>query len=671
MPSELSLTLQISSQIDDGIVRLDPADMRLLNILSREVVALSGARKSYARVLPASMEDRNQRLAIVSPLLSCNIGVQTGHKAEVLAERKAPMLAESLTLQVADDLDRLNLLVRQKLLNGFWYERPVIVGDWLRMPSLDRNPLLAQVAETKPEGLVQVGHSTVYSITTEQENPRLPPLGGLRDIYRTCQFMATERLKSGLNDAARSVLLTGPSGCGKARLVKRLAEELQVPIVILGANQLLDKMLAGVITDLGVSLTELARRGPTIILLDHLEVLSRRENDTAALHAASRAVVSQICALLDEAAMQPGIMIFGVGSGAINFRFRENRRFDVILPVDAPNSLERHEILLVSTRSLPLLDSVNLGKVAAAATGATARDLGQLVSTASHLAQGPRLTDYDFQAAARHVEYSAAGDVRCDIPSMAWNDVAGLDDIKKLLRETLSWSLKFREQFDEAGVKPPRSILLSGGKGTGKTSLVRALANIIPLNFIEIDCSLLGASDAEKAVQVIRDSFILARRKAPCLVFFDDIDVLFDVQDATETGIKASPVIPRLLIELDGLALMPGVMVVAATNRPDRLSVEILTPGRFDYAATLPMPDTAARKKILQIHAHKLPLAADIDFDHLANITHGMSPADIANLCNRVGLLALRQSLSEEHGAIVPPAVSAVLFEQVLRGRKG
>ncbi|MDD5587183.1 MAG: AAA family ATPase, partial [Alphaproteobacteria bacterium] len=253
----------------------------------------------------------------------------------------------------------------------------------------------------------------------------------------------------------------------------------------------------------------------------------------------------------------------------------------------------------------------------------------------------------------------------------SWHDVAGLDDTKRLMRETLEWSLRHDEKFAANGVRPPCSILLSGGQGTGKTSLVRALASVIPLNFVEISCPVLTTRDADASARTIHDCFALARRKAPCLVFLDDIDVLFESQGASEPVSVPRPVVARLLNELDGLALFPGVVVIASTNRPDRLTMDVLRPGRFDYAVALPMPDHAARKKILEIHARKLPLAADVDFDRLAAATQSMSPAELANLCNRVGLIALRQSLGGEQGGVIPPVVNAALFEQALRGRKG
>lgn len=668
MISELSLTLHVSPDVDDGVVRLDPLDMRLMGVIPGGVVGLAGACTSYARVLPALMGERNQRLALVSPLLSQNIGVQTGHKVQVLAHRAEVPVAERLTLQVEDDLDELHLSVRMRLMESCWHGRYVVEGDWLRVPTVSRNQLFAQIVDLQPKTSAQILSGTQYILHVADNNKKVLELGGLRDAYRTCEKLAVSKFKAGLPTAASSVLVNGPSGCGKSRLVKRLGEALEVPVVWLDIHHLIDKHLLQHVDPFAVSLTDLARRGPAIIALDHLEGLAYRDNSPPSLLASSRLVLSHICALLDEVALHPNLMVFGIGSGEIEPRLTEHQRFDVMLPIDAPNSLERHEILLLATRSLPLAESVDLAGLAESTYGATARDLRQLVSSAFRLSQSAKITHHDFNNACRLVDYSIADDVHCDIPSTSWHDVAGLDDIKQLLKDSLSWSLKHHELFSQAGVSPPRSILLSGGQGTGKTSLVRALVNVVSVNFIEVNCSVLSAYDAVRAERVVHDSFALARRKSPCLVFFDNIDVLFDVHGMSET---ASPLVPRLLIELDHLSKLPGVVVIAATNRPDRLSSDVLRAGRFDFALTLPMPDAAARKKIFQIHARKLPLASDVDFDRLASLTQGMSPAEIATLCNRVGVMAIRQSLSDEHGAMLPAVASVALFEQVMRARKG
>jgi len=671
MVSDLSLTLYEAPETEDGVVRIDPSDMHVLGVVAGDVIAIEGARKTYVRVQPAFMEDRNQRLARVSLLTARNIGFLSGQVVKLLPERLKPPVAELVMIEAGDDLDRLHIQARQKQLGHFWRERNVLSDDTLQVPTLDRHALEVKVVSTQPAGPVHIGPGTTFTVATKKNEGDFTKIGGLRDNFRSCQILVEGHFKKRMEGSAQSVLLYGPAGCGKALLVSRIAKEQGIALRVYDAHNLLDQWLAHGSSELVVSLSELARKGQAIILLDHLDALEIQEGMPSALAIAARSVTAQICAMLEEVPTQPNIMVFGVSAVHLGQRFLSNRRFDLQIPVDAPNRWGRHEILLLETSGLPLAQDADLAALAMMADGATGRDLKGLVTTARLMANGPKIGERDLFAAFRMMVPSAASEVRCDIPTTLWDEVVGLDDIKQMLRDTLSWSLQLYDKFAAAGVRPPRSVLLSGGQGTGKTSLVRSLAGFMPVNFIEIDCPILSARTYDSAAAFLRDSFALARRRAPCLVFFDEIDVLFEAEEGeTDTVPRHHSIVSQLMAELDGLASLPGVVVIAATNRPDRLTADMLRPGRFDFAVTLPLPDAIARKKILQIHAHKLPLASDIDFDRLASVTQGMSPAEIANLCNRVGMMALRNSLSGPESGVIPPVVNGELFEQALRGRK-
>lgn len=671
MVPDLSLTLYEIPETEDGIVRLDPNDMHALGIAVGDVIAMEGARKTYARVLPAFMEDRNQRLARVSPLTAKNLGFLSGNVVRLLPDRLKPPRAERIVLETEDDLDRLHVLAREKQLTHFWRDRVVIADDRLRVPTLDRHPLIVKVSSSQPAGPITIGSGTEFAIAARKTETALPKIGGLREPYRTCQLLAEGHFKKRVSSAAQTVLLTGPAGCGKASLVDRLAKDIGVALRVFDAHNLIDQYLAQGSSELIVSLSDIARRGETILLFDHLEALSLPDRAPSALASAARAVMAQICVLLDEVPTQPSVMAFGVTSAPLEPRFVAQKRFDLHLPVDAPNRWGRHEILSLAASNISLADGVDMDALATMTPGATGRDLRGLVRTAHLMAAGPHVTERDLYQAFRSMTFSAVSEVRCDVPVTAWDEVAGFDEIKKMLCDTLSWSLQHYDRFAAVGVRPPSSVLLSGGEGMGKTTLVRALASYMPVNFVEVDCALLAGRTQAQAASFLQDSFALARRKAPCLVFFDEIDVLFesDEEDA-EAAPHHHPIVSQLMADLDSMASFPGVVVIAASSRPDRLTAEILRPGRFDFAIALPLPDVGSRKKILQIHARKLPLAADIDFEKLAATTHGMSPADIANLCNRVGMMALRNSLIGPEGGIIPPVVNFALFEQALRGRK-
>lgn len=671
MSSALSLTLYEVPDTEEGVIRLDPSDMHMLGVMPGDVIAVEGARKCFVRVKSAFMEDRNQRLARVGPLTATNLGYRSGQVVRLLPDRIRPPFAELMTLQADDDLDRLHLLAREKQLSSFWRERTVLPEDLLNLPTLEGQPITVKVAGVQPAGPVQIGPLTTFSIGALKSGSDLPRLGGLRDIYRETQNLIEGHFKRRNPQAARSVLLYGPGGCGKATLVARLAKESGLALRVFDCYQLMDQWLAHRSTELNVSLTEIARRGQTLILVDHLEALCGKKDETAAIAIAARSVTSQICALLEEVRTQPNLIAFATSSKTLDERFDNNRLFDLRIPVDAPNRWGRTEILMLAAQSVPLAADVDLPIIATMTPGATGRDLCGLLSSAGLMAMGAKVTQRDMLGALRSLVPSAAHDVRCDIPTTLWDDVAGLDDVKQTLREALSWSLRQYDQFVDMGVHPPRSILLSGGQGTGKTSLVRSLAGILPVHFIEVNCSALVTQTTKDSVAYLREAFVLARRKAPCLVFFDDIDVLFEIEgDDADIAPYRHSLVAQLIVDLDSLMAQNGIVVIAATNRPDRLTTEIMRPGRLDFVLTLPMPDAPARKKIFQIHARKMPLAADIDFDRLANATQGLSAAEIADLCNRVGMIALRNSLSGPEGGVIPPTVNADLFEQALRGRK-
>ncbi len=226
---------------------------------------------------------------------------------------------------------------------------------------------------------------------------------------------------------------------------------------------------------------------------------------------------------------------------------------------------------------------------------------------------------------------------------MTFDDVAGIDEAKEELEEIVEF-LRNPQKFSRLGGKIPKGALLVGPPGTGKTLLARAIAGEAGVPFFTIS----GSDFVEMFVGVgasrVRDMFEQAKKNAPCIVFIDEIDAVGRSRGVGYGGgnDEREQTLNQLLVEMDGFEANEGIIIVAATNRPDVLDPALLRPGRFDRQVQVPNPDIKGREKILGVHARKVPLGPDVDLRIIARGTPGFSGADLANLVNEAALLAAR-----------------------------
>ena len=227
---------------------------------------------------------------------------------------------------------------------------------------------------------------------------------------------------------------------------------------------------------------------------------------------------------------------------------------------------------------------------------------------------------------------------------ITFEDVAGIDEAKQELEEIVEY-LKDPQKFQRLGGKIPKGVLLVGPPGTGKTLLARAIAGEANVPFFTIS----GSDFVEMFVGVgasrVRDMFEQGKKNAPCIIFIDEIDAVGRHRGAGLGGgnDEREQTLNQLLVEMDGFEANEGVILIAATNRPDVLDPALLRPGRFDRQVVVPNPDVVGREKILKVHMRKVPLASDVDPKVIARGTPGFSGADLANLVNEAALLAARR----------------------------
>ncbi len=238
---------------------------------------------------------------------------------------------------------------------------------------------------------------------------------------------------------------------------------------------------------------------------------------------------------------------------------------------------------------------------------------------------------------------SRARMVSDDKKKVTFDDVAGADEVKEELEELVEY-LKSPKKFSELGAKIPKGVLLYGPPGTGKTLLARAVAGEAGVPFFTIS----GSDFVEMFVGVgasrVRDLFEQAKKNSPCIVFIDEIDAVGRQRGAGLGGghDEREQTLNQLLVEMDGFAANEGIIIIAATNRPDILDPALLRPGRFDRQIVVDVPDLNGRKEILKVHTRGKPLSQDVDLEVLARRTPGFTGADLANMVNEAALLAAR-----------------------------
>ncbi|MFC7019293.1 MULTISPECIES: proteasome-activating nucleotidase Pan2 [Haloarcula] len=229
-------------------------------------------------------------------------------------------------------------------------------------------------------------------------------------------------------------------------------------------------------------------------------------------------------------------------------------------------------------------------------------------------------------------------------PDVTYDDIGGLEDQIREVREAVEAPLVNAAQFETIGIEPPSGVLLHGPPGTGKTMLARAVANETDATFIKMAGSELVRKFIGEGARLVRDLFELAGEREPAIIFIDEIDAIASKRTESKTSgdAEVQRTMMQLLSEMDGFDDRGEVRIIAATNRFDMLDRAILRPGRFDRLIEVPKPDAAGRERILEIHTEAMSLANEVDFAALADETDGLSGAELTSLATEAGMFAIR-----------------------------
>ncbi|MGB4101596.1 MAG: AAA family ATPase [Alphaproteobacteria bacterium] len=675
---ESGLTLQTALHerydFDRGIVRMDPTDIKRLGLASGARVAIVANRTIYGIVQPIAMEYRNQGLICLDDLQLQNCGARTGDKVQITTAPPMDVI-EKLTLIAPNLLDARAGIARMTLIKRYLDGIAAGFGDMLRVRMPDQYDLLLYVESTPGNTPGLIKNLTDIKIATKPSAPSIMDrLGGFRREFMQLEERLTQ-LRNREPNAVRGIILQGPPGCGKNMLIEAVAESSKAYFDRINAARLIADATSARLA-LQQSFATAASQAPAVILIDDIDLLLMATEDWQRV-----TLANQLYEQIDLLPRQTPVLIFGVMHHDVPLDPSAKRpgRFERQMTIAPPDRENRLEILQILSQNSSLTYDADFEHLASLTRGYVGADLAALLQdgalkaqrsenlrtrAAATAPQSMTVNMNHLRAALTEIVPSGRDSFMTETPELCWQDIAGLDEIKQTLREAVERPINQGGQYGMKGAQPPHGVLITGAPGTGKTSMVRALASATYARFVHVKCADIAL--AETPQLVLRQIFVKARQAAPCILFFDDIECIIPAHDTVNTA-KNSIIFNSFLHELDSTNELLGLTIFGATSHVDRIDQTLMRPGRFDYVVNIPMPDNATRQKIFMLHAYKLPLAADVNFDTLADTTQGFSGADIEGICRRAGLIAIRQSLSLNDPQN-PPVVNMAIFEQILRG---
>jgi transitional endoplasmic reticulum ATPase len=468
------------------------------------------------------------------------------------------------------------------------------------------------------------------------------------------------------------VLLYGPPGAGKTLIARAVANETSAHFVTINGPEIIDKLYGASEANLRGIFDDARKKAPAIIFIDEIDAIAPKREDLSGDRQVERRVVAQLLALMDGLESRGNVIVIAATNlpNSLDPALRRPGRFDREIVISVPDKDGRREILEIHTRGMPLAADVDLQRLAAITHGFVGADLQAFCREAAMVALRRLLPDIDFSqaqipfdklmalevtsddfaAALSDIEPSAIREVFTEVPDVGWEDVGGLEEVRRLLVEAVEWPLRHSRAFDYVGVRPPKGILLHGAPGTGKTLLAKALARESEANFISVKGPELLNRWVGESERGVREIFRKARQAAPCIIFFDEIDAIAPPRGGGDSAVTER-MVSQMLTELDGIEALKGVVVLAATNRIDRVDTALLRPGRFDFLVEMPRPDATVRRAILDVLTRKMPLGTDVDLAALASESEGWVGADLEGLCHKASMLAIREFLEQAQAA--------------------
>jgi len=695
-----ALTLRVAeARVEDvghAIARLAPVDLQRMNARAGSVLKITGNTIGVARAEVS--DDGHEGMIQIDGTCRSNCGAGLQEQVTVtpveceqaVAVRLVPLWIGAAPATIAPDRMLEDLV-----------DVPVITGCVVRVPTFAK-AVNFHVVRTIPSGPVVIGKRTdIRVVEGEQTAARAPSvsyedIGGLeREVARVREIVELPLKYSHIFErlgvlAPKGVLLYGPPGTGKTLLARAVAAESRVHFIHLNGPEIMRKFYGESEAKLREVFEEAARHAPAILFIDEIDAVAPKRTEVAG--EVEKRVVAQLLSLMDGFVARGQVIVIGATNipEVLDPALRRPGRFDREIEIGVPNTQARLQILRIHTRAMPLATDVDLKEIAEHSHGFVGADLealGQevgMIALRRFLSSVPvevggtdsaelerlQVTRDDFLAGLKEVEPSATREFFIEKSSSTFASLGGLHEVKRLLDAVFEHSHVRDEIYEQVGLAPPRGILLTGTSGTGKTAMARALSGEKQIPLIAIDGPQLYSKWLGESERALREVFKKARRAAPCILFFDTIDAIAPKFGADQFGTDVyQRILSQLLREIDNLRDVKGVILLAATNRPERIDPALLRSGRFDYILRFAKPDLAERTAILQLCCRRVPVAPDVDFNEFAGRMDGLTGADIESLCKKATLFAIAEF--EEGTRVAPFAVLRSDFLAVLESDRG
>ncbi len=671
---KLKVVESLIKDMGRAYARMDPEDMAKIGANIGDVLEVVGKRRTVCKAMPAYKDLRGHSRIQLDGISRQN--ARAGIDETVSVRKIGANPADRIVLSPVNvkpserDLEYIG-----SLLDGL----PVVEGDLVKATLFGSRSADFTVESVSPKEPVLINPTTqlVVGKSGEAKAGRTisyEDIGGLKpQLHRIREMIELplrypevfERL--GI-DAPKGVLLHGPPGCGKTLIARSIANETDAKFFTVSGPEIIHKFYGESEAHLRKIFADAAAQGPSIVFLDEIDAIApQREKVVGDVE---KRVVAQLLALMDGLNKRQNLIVIAATNipNALDPALRRPGRFDREISIPIPDKNGRRDILEIHSRGMPLAQDVDMSHLAEITHGFVGADLEALCREAAMICLRRLMPDIDFAMAGipyerlamlevtmddfttalKEVEPSAIREVFVEVPDVRWEDVGGHSALKERLVEAVEWPLSYPEIFAEAGVKPPKGILLSGPPGCGKTLIAKAIANESKVNFISVKGPALISKYVGESEKGVREVFKKARQASPCIIFFDEIDALVPSRGGSASDSHVSErVLSQFLAELDGIEELKGVLILGATNRADMLDPAVMRTGRFDEHFEILAPEQKDREEIFAVHLKNKPFVKKVDIKTLASKTEGFSGADISGVCNQAALKAVRRAVQK------------------------